>query len=115
MKRASASAGVMPASPNRSAACARSSRHVDVIASGLLATELPGALVGRQRVDDVLELAFEHTVQGMLGETDAVVGHPVVLVVVRADLLGPTAALHLLAPRRTHFRLLPLLLDLQHA
>src|SRR5207302_2255303 len=100
MKRASASAGMTPASASCPAACARSSRHVEVIASGLLATELPRAFVGCQRVDDVVDLAFERAVERMLSEADTVIGHAVVLVVVGADLLRPAATLHLLAPRR---------------
>src|SRR5262249_48955305 len=51
----------------------------------------------------------------MQRETDAVVGDPVLLVVVRADLVGATPALHLVAPRRRQLRLLTFALDLVEA
>ena len=47
-----------------------------------------GPLVGDQRVDDLVELAGEHLVELVEREPDAVVGDPVLLVVVGADLLA---------------------------
>ena len=42
-----------------------------------------------------IKVALEHLVESLQGETQAMVGHPVLLVVVRADLLGALAAAHL--------------------
>src|SRR3954453_9454816 len=58
----------------------------------LIAGELAGALVGCERVDDVIEIAGQHFLQSVDGEPDAVVGDAVLFVVVGADLLAATAA-----------------------
>src|SRR4029079_18487761 len=57
----------------------------------------------------------EHLVEGVQREPDAMVGDAVLLVVVRADLVGAAPALHLTAPRRRQLRLLALALDLVEA
>ena len=53
---------------------------------------LAGALLGNQRIADFFEFAHQHTVELVQRETDAVVRHPVLLVVVRADFLAAPAA-----------------------
>ena len=60
--------------------------------------ELPRTLVGGQRGDDVVEVAGEDFRQAVHREADAVVGQPVLLEVVGADLLAPPAAADLRAP-----------------
>ena len=50
--------------------------------------------VGRQRVDDLVELARQHPVERVQRQLDPMVGHAIVLEVVRADLLGTPAAFH---------------------
>src|SRR5262249_57170207 len=61
--------------------------------SGGRRRELLGALRRDQLVDDRAELARENLVERVKRETDAVVGHPLFLEVVRADLLRTAAAL----------------------
>ena len=78
-----------------------------------VAVELPRALGGGERVGDLVELPGEHLVERVQREADAVVGDAVLLVVVRADLLGAPAALHLAAPGRRQLRLLALALGLE--
>jgi len=78
------------------------------------AGELRGALGGGQCVGEVVELTGEHLVERVQGEPDAVVGDPVLLEVVGADLVGATAALHLVAASRRQLRLLALTLRLEH-
>src|SRR3954449_3581496 len=63
--------------------------------SSLIAGELAGALVGCERVDDVVEIAGQHFLQSVDRETDAVVGDAVLFVVVGADLLAATATTNL--------------------
>src|SRR5262249_46319953 len=77
--------------------------------------ELAAALVGGERVDDLVELLLpgEDLLERVQRHPDPVVGDPVLLEVVGADLLGPAAALHLAAPGRRELRLLALALDLQ--
>ena len=55
----------------------------------------------------------EHPIECVQRELDAMVGHAVVLEVVRPDLLGTTAALHLFFRAALDFRVLPFLLRLQ--
>src|SRR5215204_1150655 len=107
MKRASASAGTMPASASSRVASARSFRHV---IGPLFPSELTAAFVGREGLDDFPEVTVEHAVERMQREADPMVGHPIVLVVVRADLLGTAAALHLGRSRRAEFGGLAVLL-----
>ena len=71
------------------------------------------AFVARERLDDLVEIAVEHPVEGMHRETDAMVGDAIVLEVVRANLLGPPAALHLITTRGRNLGVLPVLLGLQ--
>src|SRR3954471_166380 len=59
--------------------------------------QLAGPFVGRQRGDDVVEIAGQHVGQSIDREPDAVVGGPVLLEVVGADLLAPPAATDLRA------------------
>src|SRR5437762_751710 len=109
MKRASASAGPMPASRRRAVTSARSSRHVMRARLRVVAAELARALVGGKRVDEIVDVAVEQSVERVLREADAVIRDTVVLEVVRPNLLRAAATLHLLPPRRAHFGLLPLL------
>src|SRR5262249_46264594 len=79
------------------------------------ARQLARAFPRRQRVEHVSELTVEHSVGRVQRDRDAVIGAPVLLVVVRADLLRPAAPLHLVAPGRTRRGALPLLLGLEEA
>src|SRR3954453_16662610 len=107
MNRASASAGTIPASASSRAASERSFRQDMNL---LFPSELASPFVGGERLDHRIEGAVQNSVEGMQREPDAVVGHAVVLVVVRADLFGATAALHLRRARRTEFSGLAVLL-----
>ena len=116
-KRASTSAVTMPArrepADDLAARRAPGSRQLRAHAAVVTPAELTPAFVGRERVDDLVELAVEHAVERVHREPDAVIGDAVLLVVVRADLLGAAAALHLLAARRAHLGVLLVLLGLQ--
>src|SRR4029077_1097182 len=81
----------------------------------VLVGELPAPLVGGQCVGALLELAGQHLVERVEGQADAMVGDPVLLVVVRADLVGPATALRLAAAGRRQLLLLALALDLVEA
>src|SRR5258708_5415872 len=109
MNRASVSAGPMPAPVSARTASARSSRQV----MPSLAAELLGAFVGRECLDHIVELPFEHAIERVQGDRDAMIGEPVLLVVVGADLLGTPATLHLVTPCRTHLGVLTILFRLQ--
>jgi hypothetical protein len=52
-----------------------------------IAAELTTSLVGDERVDELIEISQQHLVQVVDRQPDPVVGDPVVLVVIRADLL----------------------------
>ena len=75
--------------------------------------ELTPAFVGGERVDDLVEIAGQHPIEGVQREPDAMIGDAVLLEVVRADLLGATAALHLLAAGGADLFVLLVLLGLQ--
>ncbi len=60
--------------------------------------ELARPLVGGEGLDDVVEVAGQHVGQPVDREPDAVVGDPVLLEVVGADLLAPPAAADLRSP-----------------
>src|SRR5208337_25801 len=70
-------------------------------------------IVGRQRVDDRIDLAVEKIVELMNRHVDAMVGHPRLRKIVRADSLGAVARPHHRAPRLRDFRLLLRLRRLQ--
>src|SRR5437762_3947618 len=124
--RASASAVTMPAAASCRATSPRAASQVSASGVSLssfmrarppawLASrrgELTRPLVGGQRVDDVVELAREHAIERVHGEPDPVIGDAVLLVVVRADLLGPPASLHLIAAHRAELRVLAVLFQL---
>src|SRR5215207_6095399 len=71
--------------------CVQSSRIVTPDSSAIEVGELAGALVEQHRFDDEIEIAGEHIGQAVDREPDAVIRHPVLLVVVGADLLAATA------------------------
>src|SRR5437870_345654 len=77
--------------------------------------QLLGALCGGEGVGDLVErlAAGEHLVERVQRDADAVVGHAVLLEVVRPDLLRPAAALHLITPRIRLLRVLSVSFDLQ--
>ena len=77
--------------------------------------QLLGALCGGEGVGDLVErlAAGEHLVERVQRDADAVVGHAVLLEVVRADLLRPAATLHLITPRIGLLRVLAISFDLQ--
>src|SRR4051794_37344433 len=75
--------------PTRSDVSVHSWRQLTVWS--LIAGELACPFVGCERVDDVVEIAGQHFLQSIDGEPDAVVGDPVLLVVVGADLLATAA------------------------
>ncbi len=107
MRRASTRGLATPASARRRSASSSRLPQATVSAAGpsgpapgltaALVLELAAALVGDQRVDDLVELAGQDLVELVEVEVDAVVGDPVLLEVVGADLLGPAAAAHLVA------------------
>src|SRR5207253_6723267 len=67
--------------------------------------EPPGLVLLCQRLDEQVEIAVEHALQLMQREVDAVVGHPGLRIVVRADLLAAVAAAHHGAPGLLELRL----------
>ena len=91
--------------------------EVEQIAPGRHAADSPSScpatLRGGELVDDLVELPGEDLVEGVHGQPDAVVGDALLLVVVRPDLLGASAALHLVAAGRRQLLGLALLLGLQ--
>ncbi len=87
------------ASRVRRPVCRSSSRTVSPSSTSVLELgELPCALVEQQRLDHEVEVAGEHVGQSVDRGADPVVGDPVLLEVVRADLLAPTAAADLRPP-----------------
>src|SRR5215207_3792626 len=82
-------------SPTAAVVSARSWRQLVVSVTGRSSVrvvgELAGPLVGRQRGHDVVEIAGQHVGQPVDRQLDAVVGDPVLLEVVRPDLLAPPA------------------------
>src|SRR5690606_12051258 len=56
-------------------------------------------MIGNQRVDDLVELAFHDPVELVQREVDAMVRHPALGEVVGADALGTVAGSHLQQPR----------------
>ena len=75
------------------------SRRQQLAATHVIAVgELARPLVGGEGGDDVVEVAGEHVGEAVDREPDAVVGEPVLLEVVGADLLAPPAAADLRAP-----------------
>ena len=58
--------------------------------------KLASPLVGNERVADLIELAHQDAVELVERQADAVIGNPVVLVVVRADLFAPSPTADLL-------------------
>src|SRR5207245_1763756 len=79
------------------------------------APQLPGPLVGEQGVHQLVQLPHQHLVQLVEGEADAMVGHPVLLEVVRPDLLGPTATTDLAPPGLAQLGRLAILFGLEEA
>src|SRR5437763_9805003 len=77
--------------------------------------ELGGAVGFDQGVEQLVEVAGQHLVELVDREPDAVVGHPVLLEVVRADLLRPAAAADLGPPGARQLVGLALLLGLEEA
>src|SRR5690606_32270531 len=78
--------------------------------AGLQALRL---LVGGESLDELVELALENLVETPDGETDAVIGDPVLLVVVGPDLLRPLPRAHLRPALPGELSRSPLLLRLQ--
>src|SRR5579859_847202 len=96
----------MPAPASRPAISPRTSRQVRGIALVIPASpraQLTPAFVGGELVDDLVEVAGQHAIEGVHREPDAMIGDAVLLVVVRADLLGAAAAFHLLAASGADF------------
>src|SRR5579871_164638 len=59
--------------------------------AALIALQLARAVIGDERVDDLVHLAIHHEIELMEGESDAVVGDAVLREVVGADLLAAVA------------------------
>jgi hypothetical protein len=53
-----------------------------------IAGELAGALVGREGIDNIVEITGEHLLQPIDREPDAMVGDSILFVVIGADLLA---------------------------
>src|SRR5208282_686770 len=70
-------------------------------------------IVGRQRVDNRIDRTVEKIVELMNRHVNAMVGHPRLRKIVRADSLGTVARPHHRAPRLRDFRLLLRLRRLQ--
>ena len=81
----------------------------------LLPRQLARPLVRHERVGQLGEVARQHLVELVEGEVDAVVGDPVLLVVVGADLVGAAAGADLAAALGRHLGGLAVLLGLQQA
>src|SRR3954464_4037433 len=99
-------------SPSRFAASSNAPRQL--AGSVTRVRQAAGLLVVHQRIRDLVELAAEHTVELVDRQSrHAVVGEPVLLEVVRADLLRAAAAADLASTDLRCLRLLTLLLLLE--
>ena len=89
-QRASASADATPTSARRRPIATRWLPQVGRVGTGRThspPSELATALVGGELIDELVEIALEHAIERVDRQPDAVVGDPVLLVVVGADLL----------------------------
>src|SRR5579862_694427 len=112
IQRASAS------EPTARRTSSRTERHVrtSTITARSLGAELAGALIGDERVDDLVEITLaQDPVEAVERQADAVVGHPIFLEVVRPDLLRAGAAAGLAPTGLRRLDRLAVLLELQQS